>query len=492
MASFVNTFNLFLFFIFSLCYMYQVVYIIVVLVKDYKKKPHPELNTPQHRFAVLIAGRNEEKVVGELVKSLKEQDYPEELIDVFVVADNCTDSTAEVARSAGAQVFERDDKLVTGKSHALDYAINKIRVLYGHEDGRTDYDAYIVFDADNVVDPGFVAAMNRGFNQGYQVLTSYRNSKNYDSNWVSAGSGLWFLREAKFLSNARSLVGSSCAISGTGFAISSDIIETNGGWIHHLLTEDIEFSTDCITNGIKIGYAGDAYVYDEQPVTMRDSYRQRLRWARGFYQVLIKYGKNLFRGIFGGKDHRTENKKFACYDMFMTIAPAMLLTLSAVIANFLFCLTGIAQMISVAAQVQTIAGGAAISSGANWLATSMALLSGSLFQGDALSTFGAGDVDVMLSYAQARSTIITSVVTLCGCFLSFAGIMLVFGAITTFVEWDHIHAKNSDKIKYIFTFPVYMLTYIPIAVVAVFKKVEWKPIPHTVVRSTADVLSRGQ
>ena len=495
MTAFVNTFNLFLFFIFSLCYMYQAVYAIIVLVKDHKRKPHPAHDLPKNRFAILIAGRNEEKVIGELVKSIKAQDYPEELVDVFVIADNCTDSTADVARQAGAEVFVRNDKLVVGKSHALDFALNRIRVLYGDEDGRTDYAAYIVFDADNVLDPGFLAAMNRGFNQGYQVLTSYRNSKNYDSNWVSAGSGLWFLREAKFLSNARSMIGSSCAISGSGFLISADILETNGGWIHHLLTEDIEFSTDCISNGIRIGYVPDAYIYDEQPTTMRDSWRQRMRWAKGFYQVLLKYGRDLFSGIFGGKKNR--GSKFACYDMFMTIAPAMLLTLAGFAANFVFCLTGIIQLASVATQVQTVAASgadsfaAAQAADANWLTTVVSLLTGSIFQGDALSTFNTGNASIMLSYAQARATIVTSVISLGSCFLSFAVVMLVFGALTTFTEWHHIHAKPAAKIKYIFTFPIFMLTYVPIALIAVFKKVEWKPIAHTVVRSASDVVSKG-
>ena len=494
MSGFVNTFNLFLFFLFSLCYMYQLVYVIIVLVKDYKRKPHPEHDTPLHRFAILISARNEQLVIGELVKSVKEQDYPAELVDIYVVADNCTDDTASVAREAGAEVFVRNDRLVVGKSHALDFALNRIRVLYGGPDGRTGYDGYIVLDADNVLDPGFVAAMNRGYNRGSQVLTCYRNSKNYDSNWVAAGSGLWFLREAKFLSNARALVGSSCAISGTGFMISADILEANGGWIHHLLTEDIEFSTDCISNGITIGYAPDAIVYDEQPTTMRDSWRQRMRWAKGFYQVLLKYGRRLFQGIFGGKDHCTAGKRFACYDMFMTIAPAMLLTVTAVAANLLFCLTGVLQLVGVSAQVQAIAtGGTALAAGTDsgWLSTAIALMTGSVFTGDALGSFSASNAEVLLSYAQARSTIFTSVTTLCACFLGYAAIMFVFGAITTATEWNNIHAKAAEKVRYVFTFPVYMLTYVPIAVIAVFKKVEWKPIAHTVVRSTADVVSRG-
>ncbi len=492
LATFVNTFNLFLFFIFSLCYTYQAIYLIIVLVKDHKKKDVQKDDGVLNKFAVMISGRNEEAVIGELVRSLKAQDYPEDLLDIYVIADNCTDETARVAREAGAEVFVRNNKLVVGKSHALDFALNKIRILHGDEEGRTDYAGYFVFDADNVIDPGFVRAMNRGYNKGYQVLTCYRNSKNYDDNWISAGSALWFLREAKFLSNARYMMGTSCAISGTGFMISADILEVNGGWIHHLLTEDIEFTTDCISNGIRIGYVSDAYVYDEQPTTMKDSWNQRMRWAKGFYQVLLKYGKNLFKGIF-----RQERGRFACYDMFMTIAPAMLLTLAGFAVNFVFCLTGIVQLATIATSVQGVAGGTSglatgIAADTNLFAQVIALMTGSLFQGDALSTFNTSNAQIMISYAEARSTIVTSIISLATCFLSFAVVMFVFGTITTIVEWKHIHAKARDKIKYMFTFPIFMLTYVPIALIAVFKKVKWTPITHNVVRTASDIVSKGK
>ena len=272
--------------------------------------------------------------------------------------------------------------------------------------------------------------------------------------------------------------------------ICADILESNGGWIHHLLTEDIEFSTDCISNGIRIGYVHDAYVYDEQPTTMRDSWRQRMRWAKGFYQVLLMYGRKLFKGIFTNKRGR-----YACYDMFMTIAPAMLLTLAGFAINFVFCLTGIVQLASLSTQVQSVAattgGPATLAADGNWFASGIAMMTGSMFQGDALSLFNTGNAGIMLSYAEARATIATSVVSLGSCFLSFAAVMLIFGLLTTITEWDHIHARPADKVKYIFTFPIFMLTYVPIALIAVFKKVEWKPITHNVVRSVSDVVSNG-
>lgn len=175
--------------------------------------------------------------------------------------------------------------------------------------------------------------MNKTFSDGYQIITSYRNSKNYGDNWISAGYALWFLREARYLNNARMLLGSSCAVSGTGFLFSGEILERCGGWNFFLLTEDIEFSIDNVVRGEKIGYCGTAVLYDEQPTSFRQSWKQRLRWSRGYLQVFSRYGGQLTRGIFHGS--------FSCYDMAMNIMPAAVLTglslvvnLSAAAANF--------------------------------------------------------------------------------------------------------------------------------------------------------------
>ncbi len=173
------------------------------------------------------------------------------------------------------------------------------------------YDGYFIFDADNLLDENYIAEMNKVFANGYKVVTSYRNSKNYDTNWLSAGYSLWFLREAKYLNNSRMILKTGCAISGTGFMVSDEIIRKNNGWKHHLLTEDIEFSIDNAIHGEKIGYCGTAVLYDEQPYLFEQSWNQRLRWAKGFYQVFAKYGMELFKSIF-------TKRSFSCYDMFVT------------------------------------------------------------------------------------------------------------------------------------------------------------------------------
>ena len=138
---------------------------------------------------------------------------------------------------------------------------------------RKKYDAYLVFDADNLVAPDYIQEINKTFSTGYDIVTSYRNTKNYGDNWISAGYGLWFLREAQYLNRPRASIGASCGVSGTGFLFSARILQKCGGWHFFSLTEDIEFTAHNIVNGEKIGYCPSAVFYDEQPTGFRQSIR---------------------------------------------------------------------------------------------------------------------------------------------------------------------------------------------------------------------------
>ncbi|MGI6104594.1 MAG: glycosyltransferase family 2 protein [Raoultibacter sp.] len=412
--SFVDIFNFCVFLTFTICYTYQIFYIFVSLSR---KAPVREAKK-NHRYAVMISARNESAVIADLIHSIKVQNYPQELIDVFVIADNCDDNTADVAKDAGAIVFKRFNDKEIGKGYALDYGYNAIKEHYGSR----GYEAFFVFDADNVLDVNYFSEMNKTFDSGAKASTSYRNSKNYDSNWISAGYATWFLREARFLNQSRLTLNTSCAISGTGFYIAADVLEKHGGWKWHLLTEDIEFSAQSIIDGIRISYTPGAVLYDEQPITFKDSWNQRFRWAKGFYQVFWHYAAKLAKGIFTNP----KGARFACYDMLMTISPGMLLTIIAVFVNstiIILSLTGV-------------------------LSTGIALASS-----------------------------ISSVIF---CIFNYSVVMFVFGVLTTFTEWDNIHSTPAKKVRYMFTFPFFMLTYIPIALVALVKKCEWKPIKHTI------------
>ncbi len=391
--------------LFFILYFYQLIYLLIPFIK--KDKPHKE--TKLHRYAVLISARNEETVISTIVDSIHHQDYPQELIDIYVIADNCTDKTAEAAEKAGAIVYVRNDMEQVGKGYALDYALGRI----SEERGGDYYNGYFVFDADNILDTNYISAMNRTFSDGHRIITSYRNSTNYGTNWITAGYALWYIRESKFLNHSRMLLNSGCAISGTGFLVSSDVIKEMGGWKYFLLTEDIEFSISNAMRGEKIAFCSDAILYDEQPQTFKQSWTQRLRWARGFLQVFKKYGVRLIGSIFK-KNRRT------CYDMTMTIFPAIFMTILIAVIN-----------------------GAAIAVG--------------IYRGEA--------------WQPLVTTLIEWV---------FGAYMMLFaiGFITMLTERKRIHTGRWKKIKYLFTFPIFLFTYMPISLVAIFKHVEWEPTRH--------------
>ena len=414
MLRFVEHINWVVAVVLTVAYLYQGFYLLVGLVR--RRLGEGSAPCPPGRYAAVIAARNEQAVIRQLIASLRAQNYPSELLDIYVVADNCTDATARTAREAGAFVYERFDQVHKGKGYAMDYLFRRLRA-----EGRDGYDAYLIFDADNLVDPNFVCEMNKTFRKGYDAVTCYRNSKNFGDNWISAGYSVWFLREARFLNLPRMLLGTNCAVSGTGFLVSAALIRENGGWPFHLLTEDIQFSVHCAVQGKRIGYCHKAVVYDEQPTTFRQSWDQRLRWSKGFYQVDVKYGLSLLRGCL-----RPGYRGTSCYDMLMTVAPGMLLTLLLVVFN---------------AVILT----ACLTQPPYW----------------------------------ADRIFDATVEFILGALVNFYAGLFLYGLITVLSEWGQIRARWYQKLGYLFTFPLFMFTYIPISLAALVRRVEWKPIYHS-------------
>lgn len=175
------------------CFANQVIYFFVPYLK--KEKAHRA--GKEHRFAVLVAARNEQNVISQLIESIQLQDYPKDMVDIYVVADNCDDDTAGEAARKGAYAYERFNKQEVGKGYALNYLLEEMK-----KDGKCKlYDGFFVFDADNLLDKHYIKEMNRTFCDGYRVITSYRNTKNFGTNWLTSGYGLWFMHEAQWLNH---------------------------------------------------------------------------------------------------------------------------------------------------------------------------------------------------------------------------------------------------------------------------------------------------
>lgn len=399
----------------SICYAYQFAYLFVPLVS--KKRIHK--SDKLTRYAILIPARNEEKVLPHLLESIHKQDYPTELITVYVIADNCTDNTAKIASASGAKVFSRFNTEQIGKGYALNYLLREI----DKTDGLDRFDAFLIFDADNLLQRDYIRQINHVYSEGYEVFCGYRNTKNFGSNWISAGYGVWYLHDSTHLNRSRMAVGASCMVNGTGFGFSRDVLHRCGLWEFFTLTEDIEFSVWCAANGIKIGYSHDAILYDEQPMTFPQSWRQRTRWVQGGIQILFKRSKELFCGMRKGGW-----RSYSCFEF---------ATLSA------------------------------------W-GYSLGIISGILASASTIVNYGIGSFLSSLPIALISS------------YLS----LLAVGAWTVLTEWKRIRAKTRHKILGVFAFPMYMFTFVPIAICAPFRKFQWTPVDHTVAVSEGEMLGK--
>jgi cellulose synthase/poly-beta-1,6-N-acetylglucosamine synthase-like glycosyltransferase len=256
-------------------------------MKDEEKEKIVDKN---HKFMAVISARNEEKVIANLIESLLLQDYDKDKLDIYVIADNCTDNTAKVAKEAGAIVYERFDKTKRRKGYALEWFFDKILV-----EKPDEYDAFCVFDADNIVSKDFYSKMNDKLCRGELIVQGYRDIKNAGDTWVTGNYALFYWTMNRFYHYARYKLGLSPLVNGTGFMVAMSVIKETNGWHTETLTEDIEFSLNAISRGHKIGWAHDAVVYDEQPLGFKQSWAQRMRWAVGHIQCLKSCLPNLLR-----------------------------------------------------------------------------------------------------------------------------------------------------------------------------------------------------
>ena len=306
--------------IITVFWLYQLMVSLCSLVK---LKDKPLKIKKDHKFMAIIPAHNEEAVVANLIESLKNQNYNKQLYDIYVIADNCTDNTAKVAKKAGAIVYERFDETKKTKGYALNWFLQqKIKE-------NADYDAFFVFDADNIVDENFIKNMNKKLCQGEDVVQGYRDIKNPTDSWISAGYAIFYWTMHRFYHLARYNLGLSPLLNGTGFMVKFDIIKPNG-WDTETLTEDIEFSLKRIVKGKRLGWATDAIVYDEQPVGFKQSWSQRSRWTVGHIQCIQKYTKQLAIAT-------KENKTMMNFDGLLYIVgsiPMFILTLILLATNF--------------------------------------------------------------------------------------------------------------------------------------------------------------
>ena len=447
-----------------------------------------------HKYAILIAARNVKYVIGNLLDSIKKQDYPSELLTTFVVADNCTDNTAEIARNKGAICYERFDDEHKTKGFALEYLLDRIEEDYG----RQSFEGYFIFDADNLLNQNYISKMNDAFDSGEKIITSYRNTKNFDENWIASTYALHWIRSIRMNHRARSVLRLATNIQGTGFLFASEIVKD--GWHYTSLTEDRALTADAVAQGYQITYQDEAEFFDEQPVSLRVALRQRLRWSKGHLLAFKETGPSLFLNIFFGKlfvkkdwankkNIKNENKtikefmldilesvrhRFASFDTLVQLTPIVVINLLrwlivSVLIYACFCYTNGLNINNVF-------------SGGTWLAKSLTFI------------FGKNALVIEPGWT---ALVISGLVALWFRILYRLGMYLAntWIAIYLFIVEKHRIKKIGfwKKVLYVLTWPTFDIIGRYTIYAALFVKVQWKPIPHNskVTIDEVDTSKRG-
>ena len=430
-----------------------------------------------HKYGICIAARNEEKVIGNLLDSINKQDYPKDLYTIFVVADNCTDNTASIARSHGAICYERFDEIHKTKGFALQFLFKNI-----DKDYKIDsFEGYFIFDADNLLKKNYISKMNDAFDEGCKIITSYRNTKNFDENWIASTYALHWIRSIRTNHRARSVLRLATNIQGTGFLFSNEIVKN--GWKYTSLTEDRALTADAVAQGYQITYQDEAEFFDEQPVSLKVALRQRLRWSKGHLQAFAESGPYLFINIFFGKrflktnwnkNNQKEKTKsfkqfllnivesirhrFASFDTLVQLTPIAFINL----VRWLIVCVIVYSCYTYLSGIEEVS----LFSGGSFLTKFLRHLF--LIQISIPRGYKAFFISILL-------TIWFRLLYRFGAYFSNM-LMAIYLLIIEEARIKKMSLKN--KILFIFTWPTFDIIGRYTTYVALFKHVTWKPIPH--------------
>ncbi len=276
----------------SVCFAFQLVMILFFWMKEKHFKPSEDYG----RAAIIICARNEKDVIEDAVKDLLEnQNYPKDRFDVYVVADNCTDNTAELAEKAGAKVIVHNDP--DPAHHRAAYAIQ-----YGFEkifEAGEKYDFFIKFDADNHGNPDYIREMNNAYREGVLIARPYEASTNGTQNTWTAVSATYYIRDSRIACNFRERFHLDSMLTGAGMMVASSVLEELPGYWDALSTsDDSEFTLNRLMEKKRVHYVADAIVYEDQPSTMKDTWNRLTRMSHGLHGLFWKKGWKLFGHFF--------------------------------------------------------------------------------------------------------------------------------------------------------------------------------------------------
>ena len=266
---------------------YGLYFVITALFLFKKRKKDSIVSDKYSHFTILIPARNEEEVIKDAIQSFKRQKYPKDNYEIVVVINNTTDNTLGVCNAEGVRCILCERK-IKNKGDALKEAFDRLK--------KEKTDAYIIMDADNVVNDEFLCEMNKSLNEGTLVAKSSMDIKAKENTWVSSSYAIYFFIQSILYSIPRNNIGASCAINGTGIMIKKEVIDKYGFNVR-TITEDLEFMTLCALNNIKIKFVEGAICYAEHPSDFKVSMIQRRRWTKGIYEGFIIYFNSIIKNM---------------------------------------------------------------------------------------------------------------------------------------------------------------------------------------------------
>lgn len=255
-----------------------------------KNTNYPQKEKKGHNYAILIPARNESLVIEKLLISIENQTKKIKPEDVYVIVETKKDKTVSIVEKHKMTIVYRKNLNKKRKGFALDDAIKEILK------SNKKYDAYFIFDADNILDKNYIKEMTKSFDEGYDIGIGYRNTKN-SKNLVSAASALTFSMINTIGNKRKSKYTNNLIISGTGYYIKGTIIESWKGFPFNSLTEDYELSLYSILNNLTTTYNDSAIYYDEQPEIFDVTITQRSRWVKGYFDARRNYIHKIRKSI---------------------------------------------------------------------------------------------------------------------------------------------------------------------------------------------------
>lgn len=368
------------------------------------------------KYCVLIPARYESKVIKGLLESISKQTHKINMQDVYVIVESLKDETVKIAKDYNATVFLRTNLKSKSKGYALDECIKDILGK------KKSYDAYFIFDADNILDKNFVSEMDGLYHDGYDAVLGYRNTKNGNDNVIAACSSLTFSMINTIGNNHKIKRNRNIVFSGSGFFVNGKIIEKLKGFPFVCLTEDYELSLYLTLHNYCTFYSEKAIFYDEQPVTMRQSVTQRTRWIRGYFD-----SRKIFIPKIRAEYKRTKNNTGGKRSFINGVKPIIVIVIGIILYLFAYLV--------------------------------------SMFVGVAIST------DLLISCAIGFGVFAILV------YLILVGVT----AAMLVLEKNKINLSKKMKRKALFYNPIFLITYIPCALKALSRKeLEWERIDHSV------------